>query len=99
MTDDSDLFRLIDLALEEDVGPGDWTTEWTVNPEEPGEAVIVVKEPLVVFGLSAARAVFRRVDETLVVSLEAGEGSAVEAGENRRQAAPSDPAGRSYNYK
>ena len=40
MTEESNLTALIDLALAEDVGPGDWTTEWTVARGARGEAVI-----------------------------------------------------------
>ena len=37
------LDRLIDLALEEDIGPGDVTTQALVDPELQGEAHIRAK--------------------------------------------------------
>jgi nicotinate-nucleotide pyrophosphorylase (carboxylating) len=74
------LNHLIDLALAEDVGPGDWTTEWTVDPGALGSAEIVAKEPLVVAGTQAAVLVFQRVDPRLQVTLEATDGDKLPAG-------------------
>ena len=45
------LDRLIDLALEEDIGPGDITTQAIIDPELQGEAHIRAKAALVVAGL------------------------------------------------
>ena len=47
--------RLIDMALEEDIGPGDITTDHTVPSEASGQAVIVAKEDLVICGLGQER--------------------------------------------
>jgi nicotinate-nucleotide pyrophosphorylase (carboxylating) len=55
------------MALEEDVGPGDWTTEWTVPLDARGEAVVVAKADVIVAGTEPARRVFHRVDEGLDV--------------------------------
>ena len=52
---------LIEAALREDVGEGDFTTLWTVGPEERAEAVIVAKGTLVVAGGWVAHRVFSRV--------------------------------------
>jgi nicotinate-nucleotide pyrophosphorylase (carboxylating) len=81
MSDESNLLRLIDLALAEDVGAGDWTTEWTVNPEARGTALIVAKHPMVVAGTQAASLVFRRVEAGLDVTVDADDGAAVQSGE------------------
>ena len=56
------LDQIIELALTEDVGPGDRTTEWTVDPEAGGRAAIVAKKPLVVAGTLAAVQVFQKVE-------------------------------------
>ena len=73
--------RLIDLALDEDLGRGDVTTE-TVIEGEGGDAlaVIVAREPLVVSGLDVAIAVFERVDPWLDLRPTARDGQAVAAG-------------------
>jgi len=74
ITDNQTLDTLIELALEEDVGPGDRTTEWTVPHHILGEAVIVAKSALVVAGTDVARQVFRRVEPRLEVTLRARDG-------------------------
>lgn len=52
--------RLIDLAIAEDVGPGDITTCHLPDPQAPGRAEIVAKEPIVVAGLEIARRTFEK---------------------------------------
>ncbi|MFO8173884.1 MAG: carboxylating nicotinate-nucleotide diphosphorylase [Longimicrobiales bacterium] len=69
------LDTLITLALEEDVGPGDVTTLWTVAENAVGHAVVVAKEPVVVAGMDAALAVFRRVDPTLDLRVQLENGA------------------------
>ncbi len=71
------LDRLIALSLEEDVGPGDWTTLWTVESEQAGEAMVVAKEELVVAGTGAASRVFRTVSPELEVRILAPDGRVV----------------------
>jgi len=72
--------RLIDLALEEDIGPGDRTAEACVPAEARGSALVVAKEPLVVSGISAAARVFRALDPGCEIEALLGEGAAAEAG-------------------
>jgi len=55
------LRRRIAEALAEDVGSGDWTTEWCVDAETLGEAQIVAKAEGVVAGLAAAAEVYRQL--------------------------------------
>ena len=75
----SHLDALIAMALEEDVGPGDRTTEWTVPSGARGKGRIVAKEGLVVAGLEAACRVFRWVEPSLELSLSVAEGARVPA--------------------
>ena len=70
--------ELIDRALAEDVGPGDWTTQWTVDARAMGSAVIVAKEPLVVSGTELATRVFQRTESDLIVSVVAQDGTKLE---------------------
>jgi len=60
------LKRLIDLALEEDIGTGDITTETLIPMDAEGRAEIIAKEPLILAGLAVARTVFRRLDPSLM---------------------------------
>ncbi len=55
--------RLIRLALDEDVGPGDLTAEACVPASARGSGLIVARETLVVSGISAAARVFRALEE------------------------------------
>ena len=75
------LDRLVRLALAEDVGPGDWTTAWTVDPETVGCARAVAGHELVVGGTAVACAVFAAVDPELAVRVVRGDGIRVAAGD------------------
>ena len=77
MVNEETLTWLLKMALEEDVGSGDWTTEWTVDPQVQGRAVIVAKKELVVAGTQVAWEVFRRVEPRLEVSIRAPDGQAL----------------------
>jgi nicotinate-nucleotide pyrophosphorylase (carboxylating) len=72
--------RLIDLALEEDLGQGDVTTQALVPLELMGEAHIRAKETLVVAGLLVAARIFRKLDATLVFEPEMADGQEVSKG-------------------
>jgi len=74
------LNRLIDLALEEDIGTGDITTETLIPADAEGRAEIVAKEPLVLAGLAVAQAVFRRLDPTLTFDTACTDGDRLPAG-------------------
>jgi nicotinate-nucleotide pyrophosphorylase (carboxylating) len=71
--------RLLDLALEEDIGPGDVTTLATVPAERRAEGRFLAKEPGVLAGLAVAERVFARVDPGVRVSWSAADGDGVEA--------------------
>ena len=77
--------RLIALALEEDVGPGDRTAEACVPPSARGSALIFAKEPLIVSGISAAARVFRALDPGCELEALAGESDAANPGEGIRE--------------
>ena len=74
------LDRLIDLALEEDIGPGDVTTQAVVDPELQGEAHIRAKATLVVAGLPVAARVFHKLDAKLVFAAAMNDGQEVAPG-------------------
>ena len=54
--------QLIEAALEEDIGPGDITTDNLVKSDLRGQGVVIAKEPFVIAGLDAARQVFEYLD-------------------------------------
>lgn len=53
-----DLRERIRQALDEDIGPGDLTTDACIDPTKNGSAVIVAKQAVVVSGMHAARVAF-----------------------------------------
>jgi nicotinate-nucleotide pyrophosphorylase (carboxylating) len=62
MGDPKALEQLVARALEEDIGSGDLTTEATVPAAARARARIVQKQAGIVFGLPAAREVFRQTE-------------------------------------
>lgn len=74
------LDRLIDLALEEDIGSGDVTTQAVINPELQGEAHIRAKAALVVAGLIVAARVFQKLDAKVVFAAAVDDGQEVAPG-------------------
>ncbi|MBW1916848.1 MAG: carboxylating nicotinate-nucleotide diphosphorylase [Deltaproteobacteria bacterium] len=72
--------RLIDLALEEDLGPGDLTTQATIDPQLQAEAHMRAKEELFVAGLPVAAAVFHRLDAAISFHEQVHEGDQVPPG-------------------
>ena len=75
-----ELDDLVSMALREDVGEGDWTTRWTVDPGTRVEALVVAREDFVVAGGRVARMVFLAVDPSLEVDSLVSDGSSVQAG-------------------
>jgi nicotinate-nucleotide pyrophosphorylase (carboxylating) len=74
--------RLIDLALDEDLGRGDVTSAVTCGPvSDQVLAEMNARAPIVVFGLDLAIAVFTLVDPRISVELLVRDGTAVERGE------------------
>jgi len=56
------LAQLIDMALAEDIGTGDITTDSLVPGHSLGRGIIVAKEDMVLAGLDIAKTVFLRLD-------------------------------------
>ena len=81
MTSDHAIKRLIALALEEDIGTGDITTEALIPANAAGEAVIVAKEHLVLAGMPVAQAVFRRLDPDIVFQDARNDGDILDPGD------------------
>lgn len=73
--------RLIRIALEEDIGPGDVTTAATVTPGTVARAELVAKEDFVLAGIDIARRVFALVDGEVAFEALIRDGQAVRRGE------------------
>ncbi len=72
---------LIELAIAEDIGPGDATSEAVLPAGLELHACIVAKEAGVVAGLPVAEAVFSRVSPALRFTARVRDGSRVEPGD------------------
>lgn len=71
----ADIEAIIHLALAEDIGRGDITTEATVSPETVATAEILQKAPGVLCGLPLMERVFQAVDQRVNFTPLAHEGS------------------------
>jgi nicotinate-nucleotide pyrophosphorylase (carboxylating) len=66
--------RVVRIALEEDVGSGDITTEACVEAEASAVAHAVSRTPTVVCGRAVFAGVFQRIDPSLVVEVHRADG-------------------------
>jgi nicotinate-nucleotide pyrophosphorylase (carboxylating) len=76
-----DELRLIDMALHEDIGSGDWTTRWVVPARTRATARVVAKAEGVIAGLSIASSVFLRIDPRVDIISTVKDGSTVREGD------------------
>ena len=58
--------KVIDLALEEDIGSGDITTKNLIDKNQTAKAEIIAKEPLVIAGVEIAKKVFLKLDPNTI---------------------------------
>lgn len=72
--------RLIQMALEEDIGMQDITTDLLIDPDQRGMGVIFAKETVVVAGIHVAKEVFFCLDADVRVRFRCSDGDTVEAG-------------------
>ena len=70
--------HLINLALREDIGPGDITTHNLIPKEKEGRGIIIAKEPLVLAGLDIAKQVFIILDSNVEFASEYEDGDRIE---------------------
>ncbi len=73
--------RLIRMALEEDIGPGDVTTDTLIEPDRVERATIVAKESFVLAGLELAQEVFRSLDSAMSFDTRSHDGDSIESGD------------------
>ena len=73
-------YQLIDLALREDIGSGDVTSQYFVGETDQASARIIVKERAIVAGADVAAEVFRRVDPVLRIEILQPNGATVAGG-------------------
>jgi len=69
--------ELIMMALEEDIGEGDVTSEYFIPEDKVAKAFVVVRQDGVVSGVTLAAEVFREVDPNLEIQILVEDGSRV----------------------
>jgi nicotinate-nucleotide pyrophosphorylase (carboxylating) len=73
--------HLIKIALKEDIGSGDITTDNLVDPDFEGKGVIIAKEPFVIAGLDVAGQVFKYLNADVMVISDYIDGDFVKQGD------------------
>lgn len=73
--------RIIEIALKEDVGQGDITSNTLIPCDLQGQAHMLIKEDGVLAGAEIAAAVFHKVDPSLEVIIQIQDGTAVKVGD------------------
>ncbi|MEO7166057.1 MAG: carboxylating nicotinate-nucleotide diphosphorylase [Chthoniobacterales bacterium] len=72
--------QIIDLALREDIGSGDITSEYFVGADDQASARVIAKERAILAGTQVAAEVFRRVDPDLRIEVAQKDGATVAGG-------------------
>jgi nicotinate-nucleotide pyrophosphorylase (carboxylating) len=70
--------KIIDLALDEDIGTGDITTDNLIESNEIGEGIIITKQPMVIAGIDIAKQVFKTLDSNISCYSELKDGDYIE---------------------
>jgi nicotinate-nucleotide pyrophosphorylase (carboxylating) len=76
-----DIHQIVRLALKEDVGRGDITTNLLVPPSHKSRAVIITRQEAIVCGTAFAAEVFRQLDPALHVTFSHKDGDALKKGD------------------
>ena len=72
----------IDVALREDIGEGDVTTDFFVPKNQQATARIVTRERGILAGVETAAEVFRRVDSAMEIAISRKDGSEIHPDES-----------------
>jgi nicotinate-nucleotide pyrophosphorylase (carboxylating) len=76
-----EILKIVDNALNEDIGDGDHTSLSTVPENATGKAQLIVKEDGILAGVELAEIIFRRLDPNLSLEILIRDGEAVKKGQ------------------
>jgi len=77
----SQIEKIIDIALKEDLGPGDITTSAIIDPSIKGKARLLAKEEIILAGIEVFSRVLSRLDPEIVVECTYYDGDVVPNGD------------------
>ncbi len=75
------IVNFLKQALEEDIGPGDYSTLAAIDKDAQGKASVLIKDSGVLAGVEVAKQVFEIVDHALEVTCFLEDGARVQAGD------------------
>ena len=73
--------QFIDLALNEDIGPGDYTSLASVPSDAQSKAILLIKDNGVLAGVQVAKRIFEKVDAELSLQLHMNDGDRIVPGD------------------
>lgn len=76
-----EIIKIVKIALQEDIGSGDITTNLIVSNNQKGFATIYAKEDGIVAGLFVARLVFKTFDDKIIFKALTKDGNKISYGE------------------
>lgn len=79
--DKAKITAFLKAALEEDIGPGDYSTLASIDARAPGRAELIIKEPGILAGLDVAQEVFTLLDNDLELTTYMADGACVSPGD------------------
>jgi nicotinate-nucleotide pyrophosphorylase (carboxylating) len=81
MDRDTQLQLLITNALSEDIGPGDYSTLSTIDPEARGKAILKIKQDGILAGVDVAGKIFRHMEAGSIFTPQKIDGEKMQFGE------------------
>lgn len=77
----ADLLDLINLALKEDIGRGDLTTNTFISIGQKVQAFIIARQNGVICGLSLIKLIYQRLSNNIKITLKVRDGTRVKSGQ------------------
>lgn len=78
---DKAFHTLVDAALQEDIGDGDHSTLSCIPAGKKGKAILKIKEPCIIAGITVAQKIVEKVEPTAVFVFFAADGEQKQAGD------------------
>lgn len=78
---ESEILKIVDLALAEDIGDGDHTSLATVPSNAKGKAKLLIKDSGILAGVELAEIIFKRVDPLLKIDVLMTDGTSIQHGD------------------